>query len=279
MTIHWPSAAGMHALSIAVALLVPSAPGLSQGIGGEPVGAAEWVETDGGRVRLLLGTPEETGALPGALEIELREGWKTYWIAPGPAGIPPQLDAAGSDNVTLEAIRHPAPERFEEAYGMSTGYRDDVAFALDFALADPRAPATLRLDGFLGICEEICIPVPLRFEARIDGNVTQPFDTAQGIERARLALPLDSDREVRVDRVGNVLRVLGEGVVEAGEVYVAPPGTLALGEGRPIPGGLEYPILRGEGEGETIVVLRNGTGPLARDTFARPVLSAPADPS
>src|SRR5262245_43732610 len=76
--------------------------------------SSDWHEADGGRVRLLTsGRPDEHGVLRGALEIDLKPGWKTYWLDPGDAGVPPSLDVSGSRNVSTAELQFPAPHRFD----------------------------------------------------------------------------------------------------------------------------------------------------------------------
>lgn len=269
-------AAPALAAAVFVLPLASQAPALAQGLGATAA-PGEWVETEGGRVRLLLGNADPDGRVDGAIEIELLPGWKTYWIAPGPAGIPPEFTDKGSRNVSMTGIEHPAPYGFQDAYGRATGYKDDVAFPVAFALDDPSAPARLRLEGFLGICDEICIPVPVAFEGDVVSGRSTPFETARLLREARVALPVEGAEgalEVRLE--DGSLRLTGPALDGASEVFVAPPGTLALGGGRPGTGGWTFPVERGEGAGETVVVVRAGEGFAARETIHRPTLEPPA---
>ena len=45
------------------------------------------------------GVAPDSTALSAALEIELSEGWKTYWKSPGEVGYPPGIDWSGAQNV------------------------------------------------------------------------------------------------------------------------------------------------------------------------------------
>ena len=61
-----------------------------------------WVTTEGARMRLVVDPePDPSGITRGALEIDLDEGWKTYWIDPGASGIPPQIDFSPSTGIEL----------------------------------------------------------------------------------------------------------------------------------------------------------------------------------
>ena len=58
------------------------------------------------------------------------QGWKTYWRMPGDAGIPPQFDWSGSQNVKSVEVLWPAPQRFIDSGGETVGYKDRVVFPL-----------------------------------------------------------------------------------------------------------------------------------------------------
>ena len=273
--------AGYGLLGLAALAVLPTtaASGASSNPASVPSGtsldanAEGWVETEGGRVRLVVAPPDADGRARGAIEIDLDEGWKTYWIAPGPSGVPPRFEAARSENVALEALRLPAPETFEDAYGTSVGYADDTAFAVDLRLDDPNGPATLRLDGFLGICAEICIPVPLSLEARI-GEASDPA-TADAVERAWLALPVEGNGQgLELSRVGAELVLRGEGL-DGAEVHLAPPGTLSLDAPSMGPSEARFPVLRGEGAGEAVVLIVEGEAPFVRAVEHRVELGDP----
>src|SRR5262245_22671608 len=122
--------------------------------------SSDWHEADGGRVRLLTsGEPDEHGVLRGALEIDLKPGWKTYWLDPGDAGVPPSLDVTGNRNIAMAEMQFPAPQRFDDGNAIWAGYKGPVTFAVNFTLADRAAPTTVDAKVFLGICETICVPL------------------------------------------------------------------------------------------------------------------------
>jgi DsbC/DsbD-like thiol-disulfide interchange protein len=87
----------------------------------------------------------------------LDDGWKTYWRMPGDAGVPPQLDWAGSDNAADIKVLYPAPRRIPEAGGEVIGYKGEVLFPVVITPKDPARPVTLRLALEVGICREICV--------------------------------------------------------------------------------------------------------------------------
>ncbi|MEZ5810754.1 MAG: protein-disulfide reductase DsbD family protein [Rhizobiaceae bacterium] len=151
------------------------------------VGASSaWVATEGGDIRLVVDDqPAEDGVLKGALEILLKPGWKTYWLDPGDAGVPPQIDVGASRDVSTARFLFPAPERFDDGYAVWAGYKHQISLALEFAIG--RAPL-IEADVFLGICETICIPVSARFTVDPSASGASSSDAA-AVAAAFAALP------------------------------------------------------------------------------------------
>lgn len=56
---------------------------------------------------LVADTPEADGSFRAALSIDLAPGWKTYWLDPGDAGIPPSVDLSGSSNAVVDSLSFP----------------------------------------------------------------------------------------------------------------------------------------------------------------------------
>ena len=74
--------------------------------------ASEWVTVQASKVRLVAGW-RGTEVIAG-VELQLGDGWKTYWRSPGDAGgVPPFFDWSGSENVKDTAVLYPAPETAE----------------------------------------------------------------------------------------------------------------------------------------------------------------------
>ena len=117
---------------------------------------------------LRAGWRTESGSQMTALHLRLAPGWKTYWRAPGEAGIPPSFDWRGSKNLEDVTFHWPTPEVFE-LNGMRTiGYRDELVLPIEMRLTDPEAPISINARIDLGVCEEICVPVSVEVEAQPD---------------------------------------------------------------------------------------------------------------
>ncbi len=124
----------------------------------EPAAATAWVNMHAARARLVASAAKTSaGTRLAGLEVVLDDGWKTYWRMPGDAGVPPQLDWAGSDNAADIKVLYPAPRRIPEAGGEVIGYKGEVLFPVEVTPKDPAKPVTLKLALEIGICREICV--------------------------------------------------------------------------------------------------------------------------
>ncbi|MFU0506452.1 protein-disulfide reductase DsbD domain-containing protein [Pseudaminobacter sp. NGMCC 1.201702] len=151
--------------------------------------STDWVETEGGRLRLVTaGAPDEQGRLIGALDIELKPGWKTYWRDPGDAGVPPTIEITASTNIARADFEFPAPQRQDDGYSKWAGYAQPIALPVTFQLASPQEPALIKAEIFLGICQSICIPVSARLTLDPANDPTSAED-AELVSAAVKALP------------------------------------------------------------------------------------------
>lgn len=121
-------------------------------------------------VEILPGWRTEAGTQMAGLHIRLAPGWKTYWRAPGDAGIPPSFDWTGSQNLSGVAFHWPVPEVIRNNGMRSIGYHDDVVIPVELSLGDAGAPARMAGTVQIGVCEEICVPVQLDFDAELPAD-------------------------------------------------------------------------------------------------------------
>src|SRR4051812_8703909 len=70
-------------------------------------GSSDWAAGNNSRARLLSGN-----GIAG-VEVQMPDGWKTYWRSPGDAGgVPPSFDWSKSSNLESAQVLYPAPKRF-----------------------------------------------------------------------------------------------------------------------------------------------------------------------
>lgn len=146
-------------LLLAAAAIVRPPPAYAQ----EPPHASSWVTDHASRARLIAGgMPSRMGQPPqlvAGLEIEMDDGWKTYWRNPGTSGVPPRFDFAGSENLAEAIPLYPAPARIADRDGDTIGYKKSVVFPISVRPADPSKAVTLKLAAEYGVCKDVCIPV------------------------------------------------------------------------------------------------------------------------
>jgi DsbC/DsbD-like thiol-disulfide interchange protein len=108
-------------------------------------------------VRLLQGEFAD-GEWSAGVQIDLAEGWKTYWRMPGEAGIAPEFDWSGSRNVADVVVHWPAPGRYRDASGETVGYAHRVVFPLTVLPENASEPVELTLGLSYAVCKDICVP-------------------------------------------------------------------------------------------------------------------------
>lgn len=120
------------------------------------------------QVEVLTGWRDDSRQHIAAVEITLAPGWVTYWRAPGDAGIPPQFAFSGSRDIMSITPLWPTPEVFGENGMRSIGYYDSVIVPLIVRFhGDTPKDVDLSGEMTIGVCEEICIPVTLSFDAQL----------------------------------------------------------------------------------------------------------------
>lgn len=134
-----------------------------------------------GNVDFLNGWRLDDGSYQTAIEFDLSDGWKTYWRTPGPAGIPPSFDWAGSTNIANVEIDWPTPQVFESYGSISIGYKDHITLPVRITPIQQNAHVNVELNFEFGVCSDICIPATARFNEKL-GNL--PDEGVRAIKAA-----------------------------------------------------------------------------------------------
>ena len=120
------------------------------------------------RMEVLDGGPTARGTYMAALQLTLSDGWKTYWRAPGDAGIPPEFDWRGSHNLAGMSMTWPSPEVFDQNGMTSVGYTHQLVLPVEITPVRAGDPVHLRGEMLFGICKDVCIPGELSFDHQLD---------------------------------------------------------------------------------------------------------------
>jgi DsbC/DsbD-like thiol-disulfide interchange protein len=198
--------------------------------------------------RLVVAGGIEDGAYRAALEIDLPDGWHTYWRNPGDAGIPPIFDVARSANLGDFSIGYPVPARHVDGAGTSLIYEGHLVLPIRAVPARPGEPVTLAVRVLYGLCEQVCVPAEADVSARLEPAAAADPEAAAAIAAAAARVPVrHDDGRLAVDAV-RFDRKSGRGSVEvslpddgrlvdlfaAGPVrwYAAPPEPAGEDNGR-----------------------------------------------
>jgi DsbC/DsbD-like thiol-disulfide interchange protein len=168
---------------------------------------------------ILPGWQTDAGTHMAALRLDLAPGWKTYWRAPGEAGIPPEFDWAGSENIDGVTLHWPRPVVFETNEMQSVGYHDLLILPIEIEKSVPGEPVNIALMVDFGVCKDVCMP------ARI--NVTgwlPPQGTADPLIRAALADQPQDGRAAGVQRISCKVEPVADGMRVTATLAMPPMG-------------------------------------------------------
>ena len=171
------------------------------------------------RVDVLDGGRMADGKVQAALKLTLAPGWKTYWRAPGDAGIPPEFDWSGSSNISAAALVWPTPEVFHLDGLRSIGYKHQLVLPVILTPKEPGQP--IRLSGRIdfGVCSDVCIPASLSFDSALEpGAKRNP-----AIAAAMAARPLSAN-EAGAGKARCALKPTANGMEVTAEIDLPPTG-------------------------------------------------------
>ncbi|MFV2034169.1 MAG: protein-disulfide reductase DsbD domain-containing protein, partial [Halocynthiibacter sp.] len=150
----------------------------------------------------------------------LAEGWKTYWRAPGDAGIPPRFDWGNSQNIASVKLYWPRPIVFESGGMRSYGYKDEVILPIELTPEQSGQPIRIAGRIQIGVCENVCIPVELPLEANLLVASSRPD---RAIQAALDARPLTAAR-AGVGAVTCAIEPISEGLRMTARISVPSTG-------------------------------------------------------
>lgn len=172
------------------------------------LGLATPVQAQMAEITLLPGWRTDSGTHMAALQITLDDGWKTYWRAPGDAGIPPTLDWSGSDNIADVQIHWPRPE-VDTSNGMtSVVYHDTLILPLEITPETERTDIDAQLSLSIGVCHDICVPMSAQLSAAMSTDQTEPVSQIQWA----IDLRPDTQEEAQIENVFCTTQDIRDGV-------------------------------------------------------------------
>lgn len=118
---------------------------------------SDWVGADHMKARLIAAENAD-GIADLAVQVQIDDGWHSYWRSPGESGLPIRFDWTGTQNAKDFKVSWPLPKRYDE-FGMRTfGYDGNVVFPISYIREDVSSDSALVLKLDAMVCKDICIP-------------------------------------------------------------------------------------------------------------------------
>lgn len=168
---------------------------------------------------LRSGWRMQGGSHMAALQLTLKPEWKTYWRAPGDAGIPPQFDWSGSVNVKSVTFHWPSPKLFHSNGMRTVGYSGDVVLPIEVVPQDPRKPVHLQARVDLGVCKDICVPTSVTLAAELPNGGRE--DVAI---RAALGSMPSTAKRAGMQRISCSITPIRDGLRITAQIELPPQG-------------------------------------------------------
>ena len=185
---------------------------------------------------LFVPTARISGPFDIGLRFGIEPGWYLYWINPGDAGLPVDVQWNLPEGWTAGPVRFPTPEKFIKGGITAYGYHDELVLLCRItpekkADRDGAAQIAAKLDWL--VCRESCLPgtaevtLPLEKEA-LERSAIPPERMRQLLDR--FPIPLDArglrvrSLKVHPDGVTSVVRisVTGDQAAEITDFYPEP---------------------------------------------------------
>src|SRR5262245_13725784 len=192
-------------------LLLMLWPALAEARRIEPQLVAEGPAPPGGEVEL-------------AIHMRTNPGWHGYWLNPGDAGLPMEMNWSLPEGIAAGPLRYPVPTRLTVAGLMNYVYERDYAVLVRLKVpAGAKGVIPIRAAArWLACTDRVCVPE--QGELSLDLPVGAGVPQRAQFDRWRQALPQPLASAGRFAVVGNILRIAIPlpASVEVGEPYLFP---------------------------------------------------------
>jgi thiol:disulfide interchange protein DsbD len=173
------------------------------------------VSTDNVKARLVT---EAAGIAPGqsvwvALELDIREGWHTYWRNPGDSGLPTSLSWKLPAGFSAGDIVWATPHRFEVGPLVNYGYAKHAVHLVQISAPKDLSvgtPITLTAKASWLVCADVCIPEDAELSVKLPTSMQAPGadPAAQNLfAQARAELPASAPAAARLIFKGGQMQI------------------------------------------------------------------------
>ena len=129
-----------------------------------------FAEPEFGEIHFTDGGRQADGTQLFGIEIELEDGWHTYWRLAGQNGLDPVFDFEGSENIGSYEFHWPEPRLVGEKGIEAVGYYNSVSIVVSMTPKDIKQPIKLSLNMDIGVCETQCVLVNREFENELNSG-------------------------------------------------------------------------------------------------------------
>ena len=164
------------------------------------------------------------------VELQMEEGWHTYWRYSGDAGYPTTIEWNLPASLNAGAIHWPGPHKYREADLVVFGYADDVLLMSDVTVSADldRSLTAMPIEAQVSwlVCRETCIPgsALLNLQLPVDGTPSVASGERALFDRFRPEVPTPLGAADPV-QVSHQLSSTGEAFVVGVRLAAATLGT------------------------------------------------------
>jgi suppressor for copper-sensitivity B len=153
--------------------------------------ATDWVGDQRAAVRLITATDSVStnSAFDAGIEFRFGAGWHGYWRTPGDAGIAPQFDWSGSENILRQDVTWPAPHRLVVEDLQNSVYEGSVVLPVRLFLKNAGAAARIDVSVNYGACSEVCVPYQAHLSLALPAGSGAESTEGNLISSAQKAVP------------------------------------------------------------------------------------------
>lgn len=152
-----------------------------------------WVNSGEADVRVVSPAEgvESGGTLLIGVEIQLPEGWHTYWRNPGDSGEPVSLSWQAEGLLNASAIAWPIPERIPYGPLINLGYKNSVLLTQVLSFGDLTGVERVELtvSGRWLVCADVCIPEEASLQVSVPVVETIKLDPGLNTRFQNVPLP------------------------------------------------------------------------------------------
>lgn len=151
-------------------------------------------------IEVEAGSPSPGDTVTVAIIMDPKPGWHDYWLNPGDAGTPLELEWKLPPGVTAGPILAPVPETLIVSGFMNHIYKQKHAFLIDLKLPQklqPRQQIDIKVDARWSACSDlVCVPEGASFVVPLTiGNGKISVEQRNRFDIWRAALPAALDRQ------------------------------------------------------------------------------------